>query len=141
MPKSKQMFVRNIRMADSKDLSKIENENAKVPIYAMSVYDKVKDMDADAIGHEIAKNDPKNIVKHEKVTVGFVSIFEMTKKTTYGYTDYGGQTVTVLATLDGQKATFEGQIIGTNGYVVFVKYDENTVFLCPIQSGNCWMFA
>lgn len=141
MPRSKEMFVRNVRIADAKDIEKIETTEARVPIYSIEVMHKVKDFDADSIGKSMATFKARNIVEREKVKDGFVSIFELTNKATVEFTDFGGQTVTVLATLDGQKATFEGQIIGRAGYVVFVQIEGGTVVMCPIQSSNCWLFA
>ena len=141
MPKSKQMFVRTIRPATENDLKKIESETARVPIYNASILDTITpDTDADTISGIMVKVQPKNTVEKAKVKDGFVSIFALVSKDTLEYTDYGGCDVTVLAVMDGQKATFEGRIIGTAGYVVFVE-SSGYVFMCPIQAGNCWIFA
>lgn len=140
MPKTKQMYVRTIRPATENDLKRMETSEARVPVFNTSILDKIKpDTDADAISGIMAKEQPKNTIAKAKVKDGFVSIFDLVDKSTLDYTDVGGTIVNVLATMDGQKALFEGQVIGSAGYVVFVKTDRY-VFLCPIQSGNCWLF-
>ena len=141
MPKTTQAYVRTVREATENDLSKIESIVVKKPVYDIALMDKIKSMDADSVSKFMSGQIAKNKVIHDKkVSGGFVSIFDVIKKTETEYKDIGGQTVTVLTVIDGNKAVFEGVVKGINGYTVYVAVNDATVLMCPSQS-DCWMFA
>ena len=141
MPKTTQAYVRTVREATENDLNKIDSIVVKKPVYDIALMDKIKTMDADSVSKFMGGQSPKNkVIRDKTVSAGFVSIFDVIKKTETEYEDIGGQMVTVLTVIDGNKAIFEGKVTGINGYTVYVAVNESTVLMCPSQS-DCWMFV
>ena len=140
MPKTKNAYVRNVRLATDADLAKIKSIVVKKPVYNIGLLKEIEKMDADSVSKFMNGQKATNEISIDKtVSAGFVSIFDVIKKDDAEYNDIGGHDVTVLTVVDGNKAVFKGTVKGIDGYTVYVGINDTTVFMCPTQS-DCWIF-
>lgn len=141
MPKTTKAYVRTVRPATENDLNDIESKIVRVATYDKALIDKIKSMDADSVSKLMSSQKANNTVKVEKtVKDGFVSIFDVIRKSDAEYKDIGNKTVSVVTVRDGEKVLFDGIVQGINGYTVYVKVNDALTVMCPSQS-DCWFFC
>jgi len=148
MPRTKNDYVRTIRLGTENDIAKLRHiETSNVPIYDFAQNIEAKKM-ADMSPEEFAKTmrgaKAKNIKTASKSIVkGFVDLFTATAKEGIQYENVMDLWVVVVACVNGQKAMFKGQIVGINDpYIVGVKVESGDIVLCPNQeNADCWLFV